>query len=154
MKQGTKRSTNVLIWRVYIRAKNENVSILSHRINSKLFIRHMLRIWRVYLYVCRSILHVDFLESTLIVQHYPDIWNKHHKIITPWKDVKRNHALQRFNWETFKHPPKSSDMFLYDFHICGVLEEDIRRHRFSLEKVEKLVKLWICKQHTFFWPTF
>ena len=46
--------------------------------------------------------------------------------------------LQRFGWETFQHPPYSSDLSPYGFHILGDLKKDIHGRRFhSDEEVQE-----------------
>ena len=93
-----------------------------------------------------------------------------HKVKTTWnasdgiillRDNARPHTanlvrdkLQRFGWETLKHPQYIPDLSPCNFHIFGDLKKDIRgRRSHSDEEVQEWVRLWIHQRPTSFYKT-
>jgi len=58
-------------------------------------------------------------------------------------------AIAKFGWTVLPHPPHSTDLAPWDFHLFGPLKDTLRGTRFEDDKsVIRTVRTWLREQET------
>ena len=65
----------------------------------------------------------------------------------PHTSLKIREVVSSFGWTTISHPPYSPNLAPSDFHLFGLLKENLRGRRFSSDKeVKTAVRKWLKMQ--------
>ena len=106
-----------------------------------------------------SIDRLQLMRSSRFLKEKRPLYAQRHDKVILWHDNDRSHVaksvktyLETLQWEVLSHPPYSSDITPFDFHLFRSKTHDLADQRFhSYEEPKKWIDSWIAsKDMSFF----